>query len=30
MATEKLSEGIRLFHADTVKLMQFVGEKLKS
>ena len=29
MATEKLAEGIRLFHADTVKLTQFVGERIK-
>ena len=29
MATEKLSEGIRLFAADTVKLEKVVGEKLK-
>ncbi|MBI3879884.1 MAG: transaldolase [Verrucomicrobia bacterium] len=29
MATEKLSEGIRLFAADTLKLEKVVGEKLK-
>ncbi|MBM3836591.1 MAG: transaldolase [Verrucomicrobia bacterium] len=29
MATEKLSEGIRLFAADTVKLEMFIAEKLK-
>lgn len=28
MATEKLSEGIRLFAADTVKLEKFIAEKL--
>jgi transaldolase len=30
MATEKLAEGIRLFHADTVKLMQFVEPRIKA
>jgi transaldolase len=29
MATEKLSEGIRLFAVDTVKLEKWVAEKLK-
>ncbi len=29
MATEKLSEGIRLFAADTVKLEKFIAEKLR-
>ena len=29
MATEKLSEGIRLFAADTVKLEKFIAEKLE-
>ena len=29
MATEKISEGIRLFAADTVKLEKLVAEKLK-
>jgi transaldolase len=28
MATEKLSEGIRLFAADALKLEKFLGEKL--
>ena len=28
MATEKLSEGIRLFAADSVKLEKFLAEKL--
>ena len=28
MATEKLAEGIRLFHADAVKLKQFLAQKL--
>jgi transaldolase len=28
MATEKLADGIRLFHADTVKLMKYVAERL--
>jgi len=28
MATEKLAEGIRLFHADGVKLMKYVAERL--
>jgi transaldolase len=28
MATEKLSEGIRKFAADTVKLEQLISEKL--
>jgi transaldolase len=30
MATEKLSEGIRLFAADTVKLEKFIAQKLQS
>jgi transaldolase len=29
MATEKTSEGIRLFNADAVKLEQFIAAKLK-
>lgn len=29
MATEKLAEGIRKFHQDTVKLGEFVAERLK-
>ena len=29
MATEKLSEGIRLFAAHTVKLEKLISEKLK-
>ena len=29
MATEKLSDGIRLFAADTVKLEEFLTERLK-
>lgn len=29
MATEKLSEGIRKFAADTVKLEQLIKEKMK-
>jgi transaldolase len=28
MATEKLSEGIRIFNADAIKLKQFIAEKL--
>ena len=28
MATEKTAEGIRLFHADAVKLEKFIAEKL--
>ncbi|WP_424932922.1 transaldolase [Amaricoccus macauensis] len=30
MATEKLAEGIRNFHADTLKLEKLIAEKLKS
>ncbi len=30
MATEKLSDGIRLFAADTLKLEKFISEKLKA
>ena len=29
MATEKTSEGIRLFNADAVKLEQYIAAKLK-
>ena len=28
MATEKTSEGIRMFHADAMKLEKFIAEKL--
>jgi len=28
MATEKTSEGVRLFHADAMKLEKFVAAKL--
>jgi transaldolase len=28
MATEKLAEGIRLFHADTLKLEQYLAQRL--